>query len=124
MNNEKLLDWPGYCDCNWCRAHPPWSGPIKSVPYRAQVLEEAKRLITGDRNKSYGSATENFTNIAKIWNVQFGHMLKDGYEFTAGQVGEAMISVKLARAIAQPKRDNYVDMAGYAACTAEVRSDE
>jgi hypothetical protein len=93
------------------------------VPPRAAVLREAEGLITGDRNKSYGSPTENFTNIADLWNVQFRHKLQDGQRFTPTDVATAMIHVKQARLIAQPKRDNFVDIAGYAGCGWEAESD-
>lgn len=91
------------------------------VTPRGALLREAEALITGDRNKSYGSPTENFQNIADLWTVQFGHKLADGQGFTAPDVAVAMIHVKQARLMAQPKRDNFVDIAGYAACGWEAQ---
>lgn len=95
----------------------------ESPPSRGALLREAEGLITGDRNKSYGSPTQNFTNIADLWNVQFRHKLVEGQRFTATDVAIAMIHVKQARLIAQPKRDNFVDIAGYAACGWEAQED-
>lgn len=89
------------------------------VTIRGALLREAEGLITGDRNKSYGSPTENFTNIADLWNIQFGHKLAEGEKFTPVDVAVAMIHVKQARLMAQPKRDNFTDIAGYAACAWE-----
>lgn len=43
-------------------------------------------------------------------------MLKDGESFTAADVADAMILVKVARNIANQKRDNWADIAGYAGC--------
>lgn len=83
---------------------------------RRELLEEAANLIDGDRNVTYGSPTQNFQNIADLWNIQFAHLLADGQKFTGINVAEAMIQVKLARNIAQKKRDTMVDIAGYAAC--------
>lgn len=83
---------------------------------RGEVLDEAKGLITGDRNKTYGSPTENFSNTAEIWNALLRHKLKDGQRITPTEVATLMVGLKLARTVAQPKRDNFVDMAGYAAC--------
>lgn len=88
----------------------------KDISPRAEVLREAEQLITGDRNETYGPPTKNFENIAKLWNVQFQHLLAEGSEFTAADVALAMIHMKMARMVAQPKRDNFVDLAGYAAC--------
>lgn len=79
-------------------------------------------LITGDRDQSYGHPSQNFKNIAEQWNIQFGHMLKPGQKFTGPLVAQAMILVKTSRMIAQPKRDSYLDIAGYAACGWEAQN--
>ena len=71
------------------------------------VNEEAQRLITGDRNKTYDHPLENFNRIARIWSVIFG------IEVSEEQVGLAMVGVKIAREAYHPKRDNLVDGAGY-----------
>jgi hypothetical protein len=101
------------------------SKPIEIInfePPRVSVLTEAASLITGDRNKTYGSPTENFANIAALWNVQIGHKLTT--PLTAADVAQLMVQVKMARMIAQPKRDNYVDAAGYLACGWECEDAE
>ena len=71
------------------------------------ILEEAQRLITGDRNKSYDHPLDNFNRIAKGWEVIFGT------DVTEEQVGLAMAWVKICREVHQKKRDNLVDGAGY-----------
>lgn len=86
---------------------------------RGDALDEAKHLITGDRNVSYGTPTANFANIAEIWTTLFRHKMLPGVSFDAREVADAMIALKIARSIAQPKRDNYVDVAGYAGCAVE-----
>lgn len=93
---------------------------IISIPVRVQVLNEAAGLINGDRNASYGTPTQNFTNIADLWTIGFRHLLCEGASFTASHVAQAMSYVKLARMIAGSKRDNWVDLAGYAGCGAEI----
>lgn len=90
------------------------------VAPRASVLREAEVLITGDRNVTYGSPTQNFTTIAKLLTSRFEHKLKPGEKITAADVADIMILVKVARNIAQPKRDNWVDIAGYAGCGYET----
>lgn len=92
----------------------------KEVPTRAEVLREAERLITGDRNAHYGEPMDNFRNIAAFWNTFLKYKLKDGEEITAGDTAALMILVKVAREIAGSKEDNKIDIAGYAACWAEV----
>lgn len=96
----------------------------ESVSPRAAVLREAETLITGDRNKTYGEPTDNFKNIAGLWNIRFKHKLKDGERFTAAEVADFMILMKIARNIADNKRDNAVDIAGYAACGWEAQKIE
>lgn len=98
-------------------ADPTHSDNPVEVSVRATILREAETLITGDRNKTYGSPVENFANIAALWNVQIGHKLKE--PITATEVALMMAHLKLARMIAQPKRDNFVDAVGYIACGAE-----
>lgn len=98
-------------------ADPAHPDNLTEVPVRAAILREAETLITGDRNKTYGSPTENFANTAALWNVQIGHKLKE--PITAAEVAQLMTQLKLARMIAQPKRDNYLDAVGYLACGAE-----
>lgn len=94
-----------------------------SRPARVEVLEEAAGLIDGERNVTYGTPTQNFTNIGELLTTRFKHKLKDGESFTAADVADLMILVKVARNIAQVKRDNYVDIAGYAGCGWEASLD-
>ena len=94
--------------------------PDKPVPARAEVLREAERLITGDRNQTYGEPMENFENIASLFNTFLRYKLKDEAEITPGDTAGLMILVKLAREMSGPKEDNKLDIAGYAACWAEV----
>ena len=81
------------------------------------ILEEAQRLIYGDRNKTYDHPIENFDRIARIWSVIFG------IEVTAEQVGLAMVGVKIAREAYMPKRDNLVDGAGYFGTIAMIQEE-
>lgn len=87
-------------------------------PMRSRVLQEAKRLITGVRNVTYGTPTQNFTNIAAVWSVLLRHKLTE--DLTAREVADLMIALKLCRNVAQSKCDTYVDIAGYAGCGAEA----
>jgi hypothetical protein len=76
-----------------------------------KILDEASRLIYGQRQSDYGSVAENFGRIASIWSMIVG------VEITAEQVTLMMIGVKLARltnTIAH--RDSWVDIAGYVGC--------
>jgi hypothetical protein len=85
---------------------------------RKEVLLEAADLITGDRNKTYGSPTQNFTDTARIWSALLRPKLTE--DIAPGEVAMLMVALKLARMVAQPKRDNWVDIAGYAGCGYEA----
>jgi len=85
--------------------------PEKNVSAPAgDVLIEALELTTGDRQNQYGSADQDFARTATMWSA-----LK-GVEFTTEDVASFLICVKLSRNTHQAKRDNYVDIAGYARC--------
>lgn len=87
---------------------------------REDVLQEAITLITGDRNHTYGSPTQNFQDTADVLNVLLRPKLKEDQKITPGEVASIMIGLKLVRQIAQPKRDNWTDIAGYAGCGYEA----
>ncbi|MFA6087427.1 DUF6378 domain-containing protein [Mucilaginibacter sp.] len=78
------------------------------------VLEEANRLIYGDRAKAYGPVTASFERIAKFWSTILD------VPVTAEQVGLCMIALKMSRQISKAGRDNIVDIAGYAGCIAKM----
>jgi len=87
---------------------------------REDALAEASRLITGDRNQTYGTPTQNFTDTANVWNTILRRKLKDGERIEPGEVAAMMVGLKLVRMVAQPRRDNWVDIAGYAGCGYEA----
>lgn len=94
-----------------------------SLP-RVALLQEAEQLVTGARNQTYGPPTQTFSDIAAFWTIRFRHKLQPGEQFTASDVAWAMILLKAARAIASPKKDNWVDVAGYCGCGYECEQDE
>lgn len=79
------------------------------------VLEEAAKCVTGPRRRDYGTPDENFSLIASLWSVQLKH------EVTPMQVALCLILLKVARQSNSPKRDNLVDIAGYAQCASELK---
>ena len=72
------------------------------------VLTEAEGLVHGDRNTTYGHPLDDFSRTAQMWSALLGTPV------TPEQVGLCMIAVKLSRECHLPKRDNLVDIAGYA----------
>ena len=72
------------------------------------VLEEANEITSGARRKSYGHPRENFDYTAKLWSAYLG------FELAGEDVGMLMILLKIAREAHNKKRDNLVDICGYA----------
>jgi hypothetical protein len=84
---------------------------------RQGCLDAAGRAVLADRANVYGPPEDNFRRIAAIWSVVLG------IEVTPTQVAACMAGVKLARLAQSPGHgDSWVDLAGYAACGAEVSS--
>lgn len=72
------------------------------------ILAEAARLTSQDRQASYGHPRQDFERVATLWSVVLG------VEVMPAQVALCMILVKVSRETHQHKRDNLVDIAGYA----------
>lgn len=82
---------------------------------RGKVLLEACKLTEGARNDTYGPPTAEYERLAKLWGAYLG------IELTAAQAALMMAILKLNRTIASPDhRDNYVDLAAYAAIAFET----
>lgn len=76
------------------------------------ILLEAHRLTTKDRHNDYGHPLDDFSILAALLNARFGHKLKT--QFVAEDMPEVFICAKMARQVHKHKRDNIVDIAGYA----------
>ena len=80
------------------------------------ILEEALSITRGSRNASYGPPDQDFRRTAGMWSALFASKLRDGVTFEPRDVALAMILLKTSRETHQRKRDNWVDIAGYARC--------
>lgn len=82
------------------------------------VLQEANRIIYGDREQTYGDPAQNFDATASLWNgyLHAKYRVTGSMDFNALDVAHMMMLLKMAREIHMHKRDNVVDMAGYAGC--------
>ena len=82
---------------------------------RAEILERAKACVTGDREQDYGSPENNFKIIAEFWSAY------TGCEIKSKDVAAMLALMKIARIRSgNAKEDNWVDLAGYAACGGEI----
>ena len=90
----------------------------------ASILDTAKRITTGQRQEDYGHPSDDFGRAAQMWTAILGHKLHEGEKVTAEDIPLCMIAVKLARQAHRHKRDNLVDIAGYARTAAIIAGDE
>ncbi|SIE28339.1 DUF6378 domain-containing protein [Mycobacteroides abscessus] len=79
------------------------------------ILQEAERIINGDRAEQYGDAAESFTDIAKRWTIELDDRLSA--PVTALDVARMMTQLKMSRSRSTYHRDSYVDGAGYLGLT-------
>jgi hypothetical protein len=102
---------------------------IDPTPLRAAVLTEAAGLITGDRNNQYGPPTQDFRRTADALTAM-GYRRLDTDEATPLPLVPSDIAimvgmVKTSRLMhSRDKRDNWVDVAGYAGCGYECAVEE
>jgi hypothetical protein len=83
---------------------------------RGQLLEAAAVAVDvrGDR---YGDPAVAFERIAQLWTAILERPI------TVHEVALCMAALKIARLVEAPQHDDsWVDLAGYAACGAEVVS--
>lgn len=81
---------------------------------RVSVLTEAQGLVHGDRNQSYGHPLDDWQRTAGMVSAMLGHKLRE--PLTAEECAMILCCVKLSRQQNAPRRDNLVDLAGYAEC--------
>ena len=86
---------------------------------REEILDAAKRCVCGDREQDYGSQEKNFERIADFWQDYLG------YPVTPRDVAAMLALLKIARiATGHDKEDNWIDLAGYAACGGELETSD
>jgi hypothetical protein len=96
------------------------------------ILQEAMRITGGERAENYGHPRANHERIAQLWNGYVsakavdkeGKLTQGCAHITAQDVVVMMILLKAARELHTSKRDNWVDMAGYARCGARIAGHE
>ena len=82
---------------------------------RADILDAARQAVTVDRAATHGDAERTFARIAAVWSARLG------IEITEAQVCIMLVDLKTCRAWGNPSHaDNWIDMAGYAACGGDI----
>ena len=88
---------------------------------RSEILDEAKRIVCGEREEQYGGPEDNFKLIGRLWTEYISAVYSQGRNLGPAEVADMMILLKIARNVTGEKLDNYIDVCGYAACGGEVR---
>jgi hypothetical protein len=87
---------------------------------RSSVLTEANRIVNGARADQYGGPENSFSKIASLWTAYLSSMDEE-VNISPSDVACMMTLLKIARLYNSPDhQDSWVDVAGYAACGAEV----
>ena len=93
---------------------------------RAELLKEAEKCVCGNREQDYGSPENNFRTIATFWAAYLNTKHDSDVNITIDpeDVAAVLALLKIARiASGRMKDDNWIDLAGYAACGGEIASD-
>lgn len=86
---------------------------------RLTILDAAAQAVTVDRAATHGQPEDTFGAIARVWSARLGVTLR------SDQVAVMLVDLKTCRAWGNPfHSDNWVDMAGYAACGGELAMSE
>lgn len=93
---------------------------------REQILKEAERCVCGQRQQDYGTPEDSFRAIGQLWEVYIKEKCV-GTDTIVTVVPEDVAALlallKIARiATGHGKDDNWVDLAGYAACGGELEA--
>lgn len=84
---------------------------------RKDILDAAEKIVTGERQQTYGEPEDNFGMIAQMWEAYLR------IPISAMDVSMMMVLLKVARVSGSTDRtslDNFVDICGYASCGGEI----
>lgn len=89
---------------------------------REDLLAEASKIISGNRDESYGPPEDSFNAIARHWNAYLFGRTGERDSLQAGDVAAMMMLLKIARLETGglDSKDSWLDAAGYAACGYEA----
>lgn len=72
------------------------------------ILDEAKAIVNGSRQSDYGDPVESFDRIAKTASMITGK------DLSSKECCAVLMAVKVVRESFRHKRDNLIDLCGYA----------
>ena len=81
---------------------------------KQSILDEAKAIVEGSRQSDYGDPVESFAKIAKVASMIVGK------DLSPKECCAVLMAVKIVREGYKHKRDNLVDLCGYAHIMNEI----
>lgn len=95
---------------------------IKAEKPTSATLREAEDIILGARQAAYGPPENSFEAIAEVWKWYLEMKFDDGeIDLKPIDVSNMMVLMKISRGTSGcDKRDNYVDIAGYAGISGDL----
>ncbi len=103
---------------NWIRDNEPKQEETPDNKQTGSILTEAESIVNGARATDYESAKESFGKIATMASLMLNKTEKESLlhdcTLTDTIVCKVLMAVKLTREANKHKRDNLVDLSGYA----------
>ena len=93
------------------------------MAHRDEILKIANEMVSGNREEDYGRPERNFERIAALWSEYLGPE-RICEKIRPHDVAAMLALLKVARiASGHAKLDNWIDLAGYAACGGEIETE-
>ena len=90
---------------------------------RKDILEAALKCVNGDRDEQYGKPEYSFDIVARLWTDYLEGKNAPQHFIVAKDVAAMLALLKIGRiSTGASKDDNWIDLAGYAACGGEIDS--
>ena len=90
---------------------------------RKEILDRAANAVLVDRDETYGRPEDSFKCIAQMWTAYLARQGLIVDILDTVDVAAMMVLLKVARINPEaPHADNWIDIAGYAACGGELDS--
>lgn len=98
---------------------------------REEILAAAQKCVCGDRERDYGRPERSFGVIGQFWEIYLQEKCLEPrcggppeVQILPEDVAAMMCLFKIARiATGHGKADNWIDLAGYAACGGELEAE-
>ena len=98
-------------------SYPRFPGDLKVYDKTENILQEADRLVSGDRHEAYKHPLHDYECTAAMWKAMIAKRYGVIVDLTPDFCTLMMAALKISREVGKHKRDNLVDLAGYARCT-------